>query len=130
MGAWSHALRSCAALIGRWCSVAKRRRRPAAQKRSLGRAAASREVPSPAQPPVFPASNGKAGSLIVIGGREGQEGDMRSLRAVADRINGGNLVVATVGTNHAAEVWREYRALFHKIGVGALAHLHVNVRDD
>ena len=55
---------------------------------------------------------------------------MRILRAVADRINGGKLVVATVGTNHAAEVWRQYQRLFHNIGVRALAHLHVNVRDD
>jgi cyanophycinase len=110
--------------------VAKRRKRPKAHKRPLGRAAASREAPSPAQPPAFPAPNGHAGSLIVIGGREDKEGDMRILRAVAERINGGKLVVATVGTNHAAEVWREYRALFHKIGVTTLAHLHVNVRDD
>jgi cyanophycinase len=99
-------------------------------KRRLGSGAAGPETPSPAQPAIFPASDGQRGSLIVIGGREDKRGEMHILRAIAERIDGGPLVVATVGTSRAAEAWREYRALFHKIGVGSVAHLHVDVRDD
>src|SRR4051812_182583 len=107
MGGSLPGLRSCATLTVKWYSVAKKGKRRTTHKGPLGRAAASREAPPPAAPPVFPSSNGSAGSLIVIGGHEDKQGDMRILRAVAERVRGGKLVVATVGTNYELEVWRE-----------------------
>lgn len=83
------------------------------------------------QIPMLPSeSTRKGGSLVIIGGREDKHGDKEILRAVAERCNGGKLVVTTVATSHVDEVWAEYRGLFHELGVRSVEHLHIEDRDD
>ncbi len=81
--------------------------------------------------PMLPSESGKkAGSLVIIGGREDKKGDKEILRTVARRCNGSKLVVATVATAHVEEVWTEYRTLFHDLGVRTVDHLHIEERAD
>jgi cyanophycinase len=81
------------------------------------------------QVPIGPAPRGR-GALIIIGGREDKEGERRILREVRERTGRAKLVVATVATAHPEEVWAEYRAVFRKLGVQSIAHLHIETRED
>src|SRR4051812_45087074 len=70
-----------------------------------------------------PKSSGK-GSLIIIGGREDKEKDMKILCSLADRIpKRGKLVIATVASSMGDELWEQYRSVFKKLGVKRISHL-------
>ena len=66
-----------------------------------------------------------AGTLIIVGGREDKAGDRRILREIVDRTRGGKLVLATVASEVAVDVWNEYRGIFRELGLKDLHHLHV-----
>lgn len=68
------------------------------------------------------------GRLIIIGGHEDKTGERLILRAVAKEVKRGALVVVTAASNKAAEVWAEYRKIFHELGVRDVRHLHADSR--
>ena len=68
------------------------------------------------------------GTLVIIGGHEDKEGDKLILRAVAERVGAGALVVATVASGLPGEVWADYEPLFRGLGVRDVRHLHVDTR--
>jgi cyanophycinase len=70
------------------------------------------------------------GTLIIIGGHEEREGDAIILRAVAERVKGGKLVVATLATTEPEETYQNYRRAFTALGVKQIAHLDVPDRED
>jgi cyanophycinase len=70
------------------------------------------------------------GTLVIIGGHEDKEGDRLILRAVAERVGSGALVVATVASGLPREVWGDYEPLFKELGVGDVRHLHVSTREE
>ncbi|CAN5488219.1 cyanophycinase [soil metagenome] len=70
----------------------------------------------------------KEGPLIIIGGHEDKEGDKVILKAVAERLNGGRLVLATIAS-HAPEGYLEtYQRAFAALGVTDLVELYVEDR--
>jgi cyanophycinase len=75
-------------------------------------------------------SGRSAGSLIAIGGAEDREDTKTILRYIAQRIGSGKLVISTLASGHADEVWEIYRTLFSSMGVKSVKHLRVNYRDD
>jgi len=110
-------------------------RTDAGKRRTNGRRRNGHAAPPPSfsdtQAPMLPTTAGaKAGSLVIIGGREDKEGDRAILREVCARTGHSKLVVATVATAHPDEVWDEYRRIFKDLGVRSLAHLHVESRAD
>ncbi len=70
------------------------------------------------------------GTLIIIGGHEDKEGDKLILRALAERVGSGALVVATVASGLPAEVWGDYKRVFDELGVREVRHLHVDARQE
>jgi cyanophycinase len=70
------------------------------------------------------------GTLIIIGGHEEREGEAIILRAVAERVKGGKLVVATLATSTPEETYQEYRRAFTALGVKQIVHLDVSDRED
>jgi cyanophycinase len=70
------------------------------------------------------------GTLIIIGGHEDKEGQKLILRAVAERVGSGALVVATVASGLPGEVWGDYEPLFTSLGVRDVRHLHVTTREE
>lgn len=69
----------------------------------------------------------KSGTLVVIGGAENQDGEPAILKWVADRVDGGLLVVLTCATEDPEDAWERYRSIFSRLGVRNLEH--VDVRD-
>jgi cyanophycinase len=77
-------------------------------------------------------SKGKStqGTLIIIGGHEDREGEMKILREVAEQVGNGKLCIATVASNSARdELWRIYRKAFRSLGVKKITHLSIVHRD-
>jgi cyanophycinase len=70
----------------------------------------------------------KPGPLIVIGGHEDKEGDCTILKEVARRLDGRNLVVATVASRIPDEYFAEYRRVFGALGVEKVSELYVDER--
>jgi cyanophycinase len=70
------------------------------------------------------------GTLIIIGGAEDKEGERRILREVARRADKGTLVVATVASEVADELWPIYERVFRELGVKHVEHLDVRRRED
>jgi len=70
------------------------------------------------------------GSLIAIGGHEDKEGDRVILKAVAERIRDGRLVIATVASHEPEGYFDAYREAFAGIGVTDLAELYLDERED
>jgi len=68
------------------------------------------------------------GTLIIIGGHEDKEGDKLILRAVAERVGSGTLVLITVASGEPDDLWKDYRKVFHELGVKRMEHLHVDTR--
>lgn len=71
---------------------------------------------------------GTEGVLIIIGGHEDKKGDRAILRAFADAVRGGRVVLATVATEKPDEYLRAYREAFEGLPIGELAHLHLDDR--
>ena len=70
----------------------------------------------------------EAGPLVVIGGGEDKTGDRTILKAVAEAVRGGRLVVATVASQIPDEYFAEYRAVFSELGVTDVCELYVKER--
>jgi cyanophycinase len=71
-----------------------------------------------------------AGTLIIVGGGEDKEGERVILREVADRVNGGKLVLATVASHQPKGYFEAYRQAFADLGVDNLVELYVNERSE
>jgi len=68
------------------------------------------------------------GPLIIIGGHEDKTGERVILKAVAERLNGGKLVVATVASHQPEGYFDSYRDAFADLGVSDLVELYVQDR--
>lgn len=69
-------------------------------------------------------------ALIIIGGHEDKEKKRLILRAVAERVGDGKLVVATVASTVQAELWEEYERIFRGLGVRHIYKLSVESREE
>lgn len=72
----------------------------------------------------------RTGALIAIGGHEDKDGDGVILRAVAERLHGGKLIIATVASHEREGYFDSYRRAFNGIGVTDLAELYLDERQD
>ncbi|MBI3542000.1 MAG: cyanophycinase [Deltaproteobacteria bacterium] len=79
--------------------------------------------------PAVPVRRAK-GRLLIIGGHEDKTKEKRILRELADRVGAGKLVVATVASRQAKDIWLEYRKIFKGLGASNLAHLQIEGRAD
>jgi cyanophycinase len=68
------------------------------------------------------------GVLIIIGGHEDKEGEREILKAVAERLKGGKLVVATVASHQPEGYFDTYQKAFADLGVTELVELYVHER--
>ena len=68
------------------------------------------------------------GPLIIIGGHEDKEGDRVILKAVAERLNGGRLVLATIASHAPDGYFETYQKAFAALGVTDLVELYVQDR--
>ncbi|HEX6575114.1 MAG TPA: cyanophycinase [Gemmatimonadaceae bacterium] len=68
--------------------------------------------------------------LIIIGGHEDKTDKKLILRAVAERVGGGKLVIATVASGLPKEQYEEYEQLFRGLGVRHVYKLEVESRED
>jgi cyanophycinase len=70
-----------------------------------------------------------SGTLIIIGGHEDKQRESDVLKAVAERVGKGRLVVATVASSEKnGELAKEYNETFRKLGVKDIAILDVRDR--
>jgi len=70
------------------------------------------------------------GCLIAIGGHEDKKGERVILKAVAERIRAGRLVIATVASHEPEGYFDAYREAFTGIGVTDLAELYLDEREE
>ena len=70
------------------------------------------------------------GPLLIIGGREDKTGDRVILRAIAERVRGRKLVLATVASRAPEGYFDAYEAAFAELGVAELVELYVHERGD
>jgi cyanophycinase len=70
----------------------------------------------------------KPGPLIAIGGHEDKDGKRVILKAVAERLNGGRLVVATVASQNPEPYFEAYQAAFAALGVRDVIELYLDNR--
>lgn len=70
------------------------------------------------------------GPLIIIGGHEDKEGDRDILKAVAKRLDGGKLVLATIASHQPEGYLEAYQKAFEDLGIGELVELYVNERSE
>lgn len=68
------------------------------------------------------------GPLIIIGGHEDKEGDKVILKAVADRLKGGRLVLATIASHAPEGYFEAYQKAFGALGISDLVELYVDDR--
>ncbi|HEX8469916.1 MAG TPA: cyanophycinase, partial [Brevundimonas sp.] len=71
-----------------------------------------------------------AGPLIIIGGHEDKTDERVILKAVAEHVNGGKLVIATVASHQPEGYFDSYRKGFEGMGVGELVELYVHERSE
>jgi cyanophycinase len=76
------------------------------------------------------ATKRKTRTLIAIGGHEDKEREKLILRCVAGTLPRSKLVIATLASEVAEEMWQEYRGIFRKIGVGEIVHLNIGTREE
>ena len=70
------------------------------------------------------------GPLIVIGGHEDKTGERLILRAVAERLRGGRLVLATIASHEPDGYFESYQDAFKDLGVTDLVELYVGDRGE
>jgi cyanophycinase len=87
-------------------------------------------VPAPIRPGDPNASVAAKGALIIIGGHEDKKHEKLILRAVADRVGSGKLVVATVASERPTELFNDYEPIFRNLGVRHVHHLNVESREE
>ena len=80
--------------------------------------------------PIHTATGASVGTLISIGGSEDKVGERRILKEVAQRVHSGVLVVATLASTVADELWHDYQRLFRELGVKHLRHLNLQQRTE
>lgn len=68
------------------------------------------------------------GPLIIIGGHEDKEGDKVILKAVAERLRGGRLVLATIASHAPEGYFETYQKAFASLGVTDLVELYIEDR--
>lgn len=68
------------------------------------------------------------GPLIIIGGHENKDGDKVILKAVAERLKGGRLVIATVASHNPEGYFETYQKAFEPLGIKELVELYVEDR--
>ncbi len=68
------------------------------------------------------------GPLIIIGGHEDKEHDRVILKAIAERLQGGKLVIATVASHQPKGYFEAYQKGFHGLGVGEMVELYLYER--
>ncbi|WP_073975362.1 cyanophycinase [Erythrobacter donghaensis] len=73
-----------------------------------------------------------AGPLFIIGGHEDrdQEGRRHILAAVAERLAGGKLVIATIASPSRTGYFEDYRAAFADLHEGELVELYLDQRSE
>jgi cyanophycinase-like exopeptidase len=76
------------------------------------------------------ATRATAGALFVIGGAEDREDTKVILSQFAERIGSGKLVISTLASGYAEEVWEVYHTLFSSMGVKRVDHLCIDRRDE
>ncbi|MGK3959009.1 cyanophycinase [Sorangium sp. So ce118] len=91
---------------------------------SKGGADRSDREPPGGAPPERP-----GGALVLIGGHEDKEGEREILREVVSRAAGRPIVVATLASEVAGELWDEYERVFRALGAGDVRHLDIVQRD-
>src|SRR5262245_17468707 len=64
------------------------------------------------------------------GGAEDREDTKIILSNLAERIGSGKLVISTLASGYADEVWEIYRTLFTSMGVKSVKHLCMDYRDE
>jgi cyanophycinase len=69
------------------------------------------------------------GTLISVGGREDKEAARVILKEIADRTGSGKLIIATVASEVADELWADYKAIFTNLGVKSIEHLTLTQPD-
>lgn len=72
----------------------------------------------------------RKGTLIIAGGREDKSGDRTILREIAERTGNGKIVVATLASQLANEIWSDYKAIFHQLGLKNIVHFHIDQPDE
>ncbi|MBA4803810.1 MAG: cyanophycinase [Brevundimonas sp.] len=72
----------------------------------------------------------RKGPLLIIGGHEDKAGDKVILDALARRLDGGRLVIATVASHEPDGYFEAYQKAFAGLGVTDLVELYVNERSD
>src|SRR5437764_8785236 len=65
------------------------------------------------------------GVLIVIGGAEDRTGERRILTRVAETAHRKKVLVATLASSMAPEVWHDYQHAFLDLGVEEVEHLDI-----
>ena len=68
------------------------------------------------------------GTLVIVGGHEDKDGERVIHRALVHCLGGGALAIATVASEQPDALWREYAALFRKLGVADVRHLAIASR--
>ena len=76
------------------------------------------------------ATRAPSGALFVIGGAEDREDTKVILSHFAERIGSGKLVISTLASGYADEVWEVYQKLFSSMGVKRVDHLCMDHRDE
>lgn len=71
----------------------------------------------------------RKGTLIIVGGREDKTGNMVILREIAERTGKGKLVIATLASTLADELWEDYRKIFKSLGVKHISHFYIDQPD-
>lgn len=69
------------------------------------------------------------GTLIIIGGHEGKEGDKVILQEVARRVGRGKLVIATIASREPDGYFETYQEAFKEFGLEHLVELYVEDRN-
>lgn len=69
-----------------------------------------------------------AGPLFIIGGGEDKEGDREILRALAERLAGQKLVIATIASHQPRGYFSTYREVLGELGVTDTAELYLEDR--
>src|SRR5205085_8689051 len=70
------------------------------------------------------------GALVIVGGHEDKKGEKLILREVAKRVGDGKLVVATLASEVADQMWVEYERIFRRLGVKHVWHLDIDNREE
>lgn len=68
------------------------------------------------------------GPLIIIGGHEDKESDKVILKAVAERLKGGRLVLATIASHEPEGYFETYQKAFAPLGITDLVELYIEDR--